>query len=72
MIFLTAVVDLGSGKVGTREIAASGGSPLPELVRHIVSMQLLLAVVVSGWSARQFFLLSVDPTLNAAYPRLLD
>lgn len=64
MIFGTAVVDLGSGKVGTREIAASGGSPLPELVCHIVSMQLLLSVVVVGLVGLVSSFLSIDPALK--------
>jgi O-antigen/teichoic acid export membrane protein len=46
MVLLTLVADLGTGKTGTREIAANGGSPPHALVETIVWVQALLSIVI--------------------------
>ena len=63
MIFLTLLVDLGTGKLGTREIAARTDS-VPALVRRVVSAQLLLAIAVYGLLGLVVFCLPVEATLT--------
>jgi len=46
MVLLTLVVDLGTGKIGTREVAANGGSSPPALVAEMISVQALLSIAV--------------------------
>jgi len=46
MIFLTTVVDLGTGKTAAREIAANGAVVPAGLIRTVVSIQFLLSVAV--------------------------
>jgi PST family polysaccharide transporter len=64
MVFWAVIADLGIGKVGTREIAASGGSSLPELVRNVVSMRVLLSVIVVGLVGLVSSFLSIEPALK--------
>ena len=63
MIFLTLVVDLGLGVIGTREIAGRG-VPVVPLMRRVVSAQLLLAVAVYGLLGLALFCLPLQAVLT--------
>lgn len=64
MIFGTLFVDLGTGRVGTREIATKEGPPLSDLVCRIVSMQLTLSICVVGLVVIFISFVPVAPALK--------
>jgi O-antigen/teichoic acid export membrane protein len=64
MIFLTLLADLGTGKTGTREIAANGGTAPPALVSAVLSMQLLLAFAIVALLGAFGSCLPIEPALG--------
>jgi len=64
LIFLTLLADLGTGKTGTREIAANGGAARPALVRAVISVQLLLAMAIVALLGAIGSRLPIEPALT--------
>jgi PST family polysaccharide transporter len=64
MIFLALLADLGTGKTGTREIAANGGMAPPALVTAVLSTQLLLAIAIVALLGAFGSYLPIEPALG--------
>jgi O-antigen/teichoic acid export membrane protein len=64
MVFMTMGADLGTGKTGTREIAASGGTAQPDLVRAVLSVRLVLVSLIVAVLGVFGSCLPIEPALR--------